>query len=94
MSQLAENVSKRLFSLDVFRGLTMFLLIAEAAGFHHNFSEWAEGTAFSGLAVNCTTTLGTVSAFGTSYSLFLCSSSGWPCLFPYESDWPGAIENR
>ncbi|WP_289037761.1 DUF5009 domain-containing protein [uncultured Zobellia sp.] len=50
MSQLAENVSKRLFSLDVFRGLTMFLLIAEAAGFHHNFSELAEGTAFSGLA--------------------------------------------
>lgn len=39
MSQLASNISKRLFSLDVFRGLTMFLLIAEAAGFHHNFSE-------------------------------------------------------
>jgi predicted acyltransferase len=50
MSQLAANVSKRLFSLDVFRGLTMFLLIAEAAGFHHNFSVLAEGTAFSGLA--------------------------------------------
>ncbi len=50
MSQLAANVSKRLFSLDVFRGLTMFLLIAEAAGFHHNFSELVEGTAFSGLA--------------------------------------------
>ncbi|WP_281541751.1 acyltransferase family protein [Maribacter aestuarii] len=50
MSQLAENVSKRLFSLDVFRGLTMFLLVAEAAGFHHNFSELAEGTVFSGLA--------------------------------------------
>ncbi|WP_339710808.1 DUF5009 domain-containing protein [uncultured Kriegella sp.] len=50
MSQLATNVSKRLFSLDVFRGLTMFLLIAEAAGFHHNFSELVEGTAFSGLA--------------------------------------------
>lgn len=50
MSQLADNVSKRLFSLDVFRGLTMFLLIAEAAGFHHNFSELTEGTAFSGLA--------------------------------------------
>ena len=30
MSQLAAQVSKRLFSLDVFRGLTMFLLIAEA----------------------------------------------------------------
>lgn len=50
MSQLAENVSKRLFSLDVFRGLTMFLLIAEAAGFHHYFSEWAEGSVFEGLA--------------------------------------------
>ena len=50
MSQLAANVSKRLFSLDVFRGLTMFLLIAEAAGFHHNFTELTEGTAFSGLA--------------------------------------------
>ena len=50
MSQSSENVSKRLFSLDVFRGLTMFLLIAEAAGFHHNFTELTEGTAFSGLA--------------------------------------------
>lgn len=50
MSQFAENVSKRLFSLDVFRGLTMFLLVAEAAGFHHSFSELAEGTVFSGLA--------------------------------------------
>ncbi|MCK5443102.1 MAG: DUF5009 domain-containing protein [Maribacter sp.] len=50
MSEVATNVSKRLFSLDVFRGLTMFLLVAEAAGFHHNFSELAEGTAFSGLA--------------------------------------------
>lgn len=50
MSQLAANVSKRLFSLDVFRGLTMFLLIAEAAGFHHNFSELAEGSVFEGLA--------------------------------------------
>jgi len=51
MSQLASDVSKRLFSLDVFRGLTMFLLIAEAAGFHHNFGELTEGTAFSGLAL-------------------------------------------
>lgn len=50
MSQFAENVSKRLYSLDVFRGLTMFLLVAEAAGFHHNFSELTEGTAFSGIA--------------------------------------------
>lgn len=51
MSQLASNVSKRLFSLDVFRGLTMFLLIAEAAGFHHNFGELTEGTPFSVLAL-------------------------------------------
>ncbi|WP_373518675.1 acyltransferase family protein [Pricia sp.] len=51
MSQLASNVSKRLFSLDVFRGLTMFLLIAEAAGFHHNFGELTDGTVFSGLAL-------------------------------------------
>ncbi|WP_273568628.1 acyltransferase family protein [Maribacter halichondriae] len=50
MSQLADTVSKRLFSLDVFRGLTMFLLVAEAAGFHHNFTELTDGTAFSGLA--------------------------------------------
>ncbi|QCX01908.1 DUF5009 domain-containing protein [Aggregatimonas sangjinii] len=50
MSQLAENVSKRLFSLDVFRGLTMFLLIAEAAGFHEHFTTLTEGTFFSSLA--------------------------------------------
>ncbi|MFS4446050.1 acyltransferase family protein [Maribacter sp. 2307UL18-2] len=50
MSQLAANVSKRLFSLDVFRGLTMFLLIAEAAGFHENFGTLTEGTVVSGLA--------------------------------------------
>jgi len=50
MSQLAENVSKRLFSLDVFRGLIMFLLLAEAAGFHENFSTLAEETFFSSLA--------------------------------------------
>ncbi|MDT7828879.1 DUF5009 domain-containing protein [Pricia sp. S334] len=51
MSQLASNVSKRLFSLDVFRGLTMFLLIAEAAGFHHNFVNLTENTAFQSLAL-------------------------------------------
>ena len=51
MSQPAKNVSKRLFSLDVFRGLTMFLLIAEAAGFHHSFVELTEGTPFHGLAL-------------------------------------------
>ncbi len=46
MAQLAAHVSKRLFSLDVFRGLTMFLLVAEAAGFHHNFSEMVRGNGF------------------------------------------------
>jgi predicted acyltransferase len=50
MSQFADNVSKRLFSLDVFRGLIMFLLIAEAAGFHHSITTLTEGTSFSGLA--------------------------------------------
>ena len=50
MSQFSENVSKRLFSLDVFRGLIMFLLIAEAAGFHKSFSSLAEGTAISDIA--------------------------------------------
>lgn len=51
MSQLAAQVSKRLFSLDVFRGLTMFLLIAEAAGFHHNFVALTEDSIFHGLAL-------------------------------------------
>ena len=50
MAEIEKNKSKRLFSLDVFRGLIMFLLIAEAAGFHHSFSEFAEGTILSGLA--------------------------------------------
>ena len=50
MNQPILNTSKRLFSLDVFRGLIMFLLIAEAAGFHHNFGELTKDTSFSGLA--------------------------------------------
>lgn len=50
MAQRADQVSKRLFSLDVFRGLTMFLLVAEAAGFHEHFTTLTEGTVFSGLA--------------------------------------------
>jgi len=50
MAQLADQVSKRLFSLDVFRGLTMFLLVAEAAGFHEHFTTLCEGTSFSGIA--------------------------------------------
>ena len=51
MSQFAENVSKRLYSLDVFRGAIMALLIAEAAGFHHNFSVVTQETPFSGIAL-------------------------------------------
>lgn len=48
---MASTLTNRLFSLDVFRGLTMFLLIAEAAGFHHNFSEMVkENHFFSALA--------------------------------------------
>lgn len=45
MSQFAKDISKRLYSLDVFRGATMFFLIAEAAGFHHNFYEWVKDNA-------------------------------------------------
>lgn len=46
MAQLASKTSDRLFSLDVFRGAIMFLLVAEAAGFHHSLSELTEGTVF------------------------------------------------
>ena len=46
MSTAPPDFTKRLFSLDVFRGLTMFLLVAEAAGFHHNFSELVEDNIF------------------------------------------------
>lgn len=45
MAQFSNTVSNRLFSLDVFRGLIMFLLIAEAAGFHDSFAQLTEGTA-------------------------------------------------
>ena len=41
---MEQKPSKRLFSLDVFRGMTMFLLIAEAAGFHHSFYELVKDT--------------------------------------------------
>ncbi len=50
MQNTDDQVSKRLFSLDVFRGLIMFLLVAEAAGFHHSFTELTEGSPLSGLA--------------------------------------------
>lgn len=33
-----ERSSKRLFSLDVFRGVVMFLLIAEVADVHESFA--------------------------------------------------------
>ncbi|MFD0799668.1 acyltransferase family protein [Maribacter chungangensis] len=46
-----ETPSKRLFSLDVFRGTIMFLLIAEAAGFHESFAKLADSTSFSALAL-------------------------------------------
>lgn len=42
--------SGRLYALDIFRGATMFLLIAEAAGFHEHFYAWSEHTPFRGLA--------------------------------------------
>ncbi|MFT6796814.1 MAG: putative acyltransferase [Maribacter sp.] len=51
MEQSAETQSKRLFSLDVFRGAVMFLLIAEAAGFHESFAKLTDGTPFSFLAL-------------------------------------------
>lgn len=44
MAVSTQKSSNRLFSLDVFRGFTMFLLIAEAAGFHHNFYDFAKDT--------------------------------------------------
>ncbi|MEC3966214.1 acyltransferase family protein [Flagellimonas halotolerans] len=46
-----QSTTNRLFSLDVFRGLTMFLLIAEAAGFHHNFYEFSKGTFWEPIAI-------------------------------------------
>ncbi|NKI27934.1 DUF5009 domain-containing protein [Arenibacter sp. 6A1] len=41
-TQTTTALSKRLLSLDVFRGLIMFLLIAEAAGFHHSIGNLAK----------------------------------------------------
>ncbi|WP_026808740.1 acyltransferase family protein [Arenibacter latericius] len=46
MSKTVPSVTQRLFSLDVFRGLIMFLLIAEAAGFHGSFVELVSGNKF------------------------------------------------
>lgn len=43
---MASTLSNRLFSLDVFRGLTMFLLVAEAAGFHENLGELGHHNGF------------------------------------------------
>tara|TARA_R110002153_G_scaffold4288_3_gene20555 strand:+ start:2760 stop:3866 length:1107 start_codon:yes stop_codon:yes gene_type:complete len=51
MAQLSAPISERLYSLDVFRGVIMFLLIAEAAGFHHHFFELTQGTFLELLAL-------------------------------------------
>ncbi|MCM4167837.1 hypothetical protein KCTC52924_01349 [Arenibacter antarcticus] len=46
MNRINLPSTQRLFSLDVFRGLTMFLLIAEAAGFHGSFGDLTSGNKF------------------------------------------------
>lgn len=46
-----ERSSKRLFSLDVFRGAIMFLLISEAAGVHESIANLANGTSAQNLAL-------------------------------------------
>jgi predicted acyltransferase len=51
MAVSTQDFSNRLYSLDVFRGLTMFLLIAEAAGFHHNFYEFSKDSFLEPIAV-------------------------------------------
>lgn len=51
MSQFAKPLTQRLYSLDVFRGFIMFLLIAEAAGFHESFASLTEGSTFYLLAL-------------------------------------------
>ena len=49
---MSTTSSKRLFSLDVFRGLTMFLLVAEAAGFHENLTELGQNNSFISTIAN------------------------------------------
>lgn len=51
MGKLSSTPSKRLFSLDVFRGAVMFLLIAAAAGVHGSFGNLVEGTVLEPLAL-------------------------------------------
>ena len=51
MEQSSKSVSKRLFSLDVFRGVVMFLLIAEAAGVHESIANITDGTPAHSLAL-------------------------------------------
>ena len=46
-----EQSSKRLFSLDVFRGVIMFLLIAEAAGVHESIINLGNGTSVQNLTL-------------------------------------------
>ncbi len=45
---MSPTTNQRLYSLDVFRGLTMFLLIGEAAGFHESLAELGHGTGVLG----------------------------------------------
>ncbi|TLP80706.1 acyltransferase family protein [Maribacter sp. ACAM166] len=51
MPQLSSSISERLYSLDVFRGTIMFMLIAEAAGFHHNVLELSQNTLLEPIAL-------------------------------------------
>jgi predicted acyltransferase len=51
MEQSSKTPTKRLFSLDVFRGAVMLLLIAEAAGFHESFAKLTDGTGLYTLAL-------------------------------------------
>lgn len=47
-----KTISNRLVSLDLFRGLVMFLLVAEGAGLYHTWlSATPEGTLLHGLAL-------------------------------------------
>ena len=51
-SNTQPAVSKRLFSLDLFRGLVMFLLIAEGAGFYHTWlAATDQGTVMHAIAL-------------------------------------------
>lgn len=51
MPKPAKPLSNRLYSLDVFRGFIMFLLIAEAAGFHESLARLTDGSSFYSIAL-------------------------------------------